>query len=45
MIDKVIITEFIYIIFTYLNLEIINYFESATKNVKIDISTPSPTTI
>ena len=45
MINKVIITEFIYIILVYLSLEVINYFELAIKNVKIDISILFPITV
>ena len=43
--NKIITTEFTYIMLVYLSLEVISYLESAIKNVKIDTSTPSPTTI
>ena len=45
MINKVITTEFIYIIFIYFNPEVISHLESVIKDVKIDISTLSPTII
>ena len=45
IINKVITTEFIYIMFAYLSLEVISHLKSVIKNVKIDISTLSPTTI
>ena len=42
MINKIIIMKFIYIIFAYSSLEVINHLESAIKDVKIDTSTLSP---
>ena len=45
MTDKVIITEFVYIMLAYFSLEVISHLELAIKDVKIDISTLSPTTI
>ena len=45
MTDKVITAEFAHIVLTHPSPEVISHLESATKDVKIDTSTSSPTTV